>query len=93
MRPSVLARWLAVYEIDPWDGNRADLRAGEIAAATVNAQGCKKLDGSYFAPEDFMRYARAQREPEALQREVAQDVSAKLRSWLLNNSGHKAAEE
>lgn len=88
MRPSTLRRWLALYAIDPWDENRADLRAGVIAAAGMEAQGAKKLDGSRFVPSDFTPYAAAQVDPE--QEQAA--LSARLRAALMNASGHKPKE-
>lgn len=83
---------MALYAIDPWDENRADLRAGEIAAAATNAAGAKKFDGSDFVPADFMPYAKLQRDPDELAAERNAQVSAALRTWLMNNSGHKAEE-
>lgn len=42
--------WMAFYAIDPWDEQRADLRAGVIASviANVNSKRAK------FKPSDFM---------------------------------------
>lgn len=76
--------------IDPWDENRADLRAAEIAAATVNAQGCKKSGGGQFKPEDFLLYTKLQQDPEAIERARQADISAKFRAALMNVDGHKA---
>lgn len=93
MRASTLTRWAALAEIDPWDDNRADLRAGEVAAASVNVQGAKKWDGAPFAPEDFMRYHVLQQDPDELERQHDAEVSAALRQWLLSNSGHVATKD
>lgn len=93
MSARTLGIWRAYYEIDPWDENRADLRAGEIAAAVAGAAGAKKFDGSFFSPVDFMRYLKLQQDPDELAREHDAQVSASLRQWLLNNSGHKARDD
>lgn len=93
MRGSVLNRWMAIAAIDPWDENRGDLRAGEIAAATANSQGAKKSSGEHFAPEDFMRFHWAQLDPDELQRQQDEQVSTQLKEWLMNNSGHVASKD
>lgn len=66
MSPRTLGLYAAKWAIDPEDENRADLRAGEIAAAVVSAAGAKKDDGSHFTPEDFAPYLRAQIDPDEL---------------------------
>ena len=47
--------WLDLYREDPWDGDRADLRAG-IAAAAALAPYTKK--GHQPKPADFLIYAK-----------------------------------
>lgn len=93
MRESTLALWMALAEIDPWDENRADLRAGVLTAATVNAQGAKKWDGSHFSPPDFMRYHELQQDPDELARQRDAEVAEAFRQWLLAHSGHRAAAD
>ena len=62
-RPTLRARlthrayleWLQLWEIDPWDEERADLRAGIIASAAVSPYAKK---GQMPKPIDFMPFAR-----------------------------------
>jgi hypothetical protein len=93
MRPSTLGMWMALSVIDPWDDNRADLRAGQIAAAAVNAQGATKRDGEPFVPIDFMVYHDAQIDQDALAEQREIKLAAKIRETLMNLSGHKAKVE
>jgi hypothetical protein len=78
MRPSVWAQWQALHLIDPWDESRADRRAGEVAAAVMNAQGAKKQGGDGFAPADFMAYIELQADPSELERRQTQQLHAFL---------------
>jgi len=93
MRPSTLGLWLAMYAIDPWDDNRADLRAGEIAAAVVNVQGGKKQDGTHFLARDFMPYADGQIDQEQVAIERERVLAAHVRAAFMNASGHKANKD
>ena len=45
------AEWRALYELDPWGEERADLRAGIIASTIANVNRGK---GKSFSPGDFM---------------------------------------
>lgn len=90
MHPRTLGLWRAVHRIDPWDENRADWRAAEIAAATVAAQGATKRDGSHFTPEDFAPYLKLQMDPEELRRLEIEREEAALMEFLANASGHQA---
>lgn len=82
MSPRTLGLYAAKWAIDPEDENRADLRAGEIAAAVVNAAGAKKDDGSHFTPEDFTPYLRAQVDPDELARRVEAENEARLMAFF-----------
>ena len=42
--------WVAYSELDPWTEDRADLRAGIVAATVANANSTK----GKFRPRDFM---------------------------------------
>jgi hypothetical protein len=53
MTASDLLEWEALYAIDPWGEQRADLRAGIIASATV-APHCRKHQMP--KPADFMPF-------------------------------------
>ena len=48
-----LCEWRELYQVDPWDQDRADLRAGQIAAATLAPWSKRKP-----APIDFMPYVK-----------------------------------
>jgi hypothetical protein len=56
MRPSQLGEWLALYDIDPWGEQRADLRAGIVAAEVHNAAGSKRKDNQPITADQFMPY-------------------------------------
>ncbi|MEM6560043.1 MAG: hypothetical protein AAF656_00450 [Planctomycetota bacterium] len=45
-----LAEWMAYFDLDPWGEQRADLRAGTIAATVANAHHPR----GRFKPSDFM---------------------------------------
>ena len=60
MDAAELQEWVAYYELDPWTDDRADLRAGIVAATVANANSTK----GKFRPRDFMvEYGRRHREP------------------------------
>jgi hypothetical protein len=60
MDAAELQEWVAYYELDPWTQDRADLRAGIVAATVANANSTK----GKFRPADFMvDYAKRHREP------------------------------
>ena len=46
------AEWRALYELDPWGEERADLRAGIIASTIANVNRGKSQ--KVFSPGDFM---------------------------------------
>lgn len=46
-----LSEWMAYYNLDPWGPERADLRAGTIAATVAN---CHAAKGHTFRPSDFI---------------------------------------
>ncbi len=49
--------WMSFYRMEPFGEDRADLRAGIIAATIVNVQRGKK--GRPVKPTDFMPYQKA----------------------------------
>lgn len=50
-----LSEWIAYYELEPWGEERADLRAGIVAATVVNSRPRDKRNpGKTYKPEDFM---------------------------------------
>lgn len=90
MHPRTLGLWRALWVIDPQDENRADWRAGEIAAAVLKSQGAKKSDGTYFTPADFVPYVDAQEDPEERRRRELEREEAQLIAYLERVSGHQA---
>lgn len=52
MRPSELGTWVALYNIDPFDEERADLRAGIVASTLANIHRAKNTEP--LSPFDFM---------------------------------------
>lgn len=55
MRPSELGYWAALWSIDPWSRERADLGHAQVALA-VSAGLLKKTGGGAFRLKDFMPY-------------------------------------
>lgn len=48
--------WEALAIVDPFDEQRADLRLAIATAATVQAQGARRVGGGSFSYRDFMPY-------------------------------------
>ena len=49
--------WLALYRVDPWGEQRADLRAGIVASTVANYAGMQRSKSAGAAkPTDFMPY-------------------------------------
>ena len=69
------AEWLAYYNLEPWGEERADLRAGIIAATVANAAPGRR--GRTFQPKDFMPFTG-----ERAQRQSTQEVEARIRLWV-----------
>lgn len=59
--------WLALYQVDPWGEQRADLRAGIVASTVANYAGMARSKSAGAAkPSDFMPYIE-KRETEAVE--------------------------
>lgn len=56
MRPSQLGEWLALYAVDPWGEQRADLRAGIVASTLANVHRDARQRPEPFSPQEFMPY-------------------------------------
>jgi len=75
-----LLEWEAMYGIDPWGEERADLRNGILCSLT---DACHRTRGQPDAPMAYMPYVRALRnegdgQPEEEMREILDSASA---SW------------
>ena len=70
-----LGTWLALYGIDPWGEERADLRAGIIASQLWNVHGNKSV------PADFMPYAERETKPDG---GPSLDLDKRIRAALQN---------
>lgn len=77
MRPSELGAWAALWTINPWGEDRADLRSGVIASVIANVNRDQKRRPSPFMPKDFMPYARAEEQRDT------QELSRKIRSAFM----------
>lgn len=56
--------WVAEFELNPWDEQRADLRAGVVASTIANYAGRSRKENTEPAkPIDYMPYS--QPKPEA----------------------------
>jgi len=51
MDAAELLHWLVYHEIDPWTEDRADLRAGIVAAVVASANSKRTFKPSDFMPE------------------------------------------
>jgi len=70
MRPSELGMWEALWAIDPWGGQRADV-GHAMVASTVAAGLLKKTGGGNFKLSDFMAYYEAPPlDPDALSAKI-----------------------
>ena len=78
-----LAELDALWEIDPWGEERADLRAGIIASAAV-APYCKR--GQTPRPLDFMPFANREKKSSARQSqsEMKSEWARAVRNWSGN---------
>jgi hypothetical protein len=54
IRPTQLAEWMALNDIEPFGDERADLRTALQTMQLAQAQGAKRSDGGYFEVADFM---------------------------------------
>ena len=65
--------WVAEYLRNPWDEQRADLRAGIVASAIANYAGKSRKDGAApISPVDYMPYSQS--EPEQAS-DSAEDIA------------------
>ena len=53
MPDRILVDWMSYAKVEPFGGDRADLRAGIVASVVANAMGRKKGQRPY-KPEQFM---------------------------------------
>ncbi len=51
MPPAEFKWWMAMYQLEGWGEQRADLRAGIVASTIANVHTTK---GKRFSPKDFM---------------------------------------
>jgi hypothetical protein len=59
MSAAELQHWIAYAELDPWDEQRADLRAAQVTAMLLSVN-----TGKWHPPSDFLpRYGPASTEP------------------------------
>lgn len=79
MRPSELGTWAALYNIDPFDEERADLRAGIVASTLANIHRGKNTEP--LSPFDFM-WGGAERKK--------QQTANDLKNFLMGKSAAKA---
>lgn len=81
LRPSELGLWAALWAIDPWGEDRADLRSGMISSVLANVNRNPKRRSEPFLPMDFMPYRQA----EEADRKTA--LSRKARAVLMAAAG------
>ena len=66
-----LREWIAYHDLDPWTEDRADLRAGVVAAVIANTHTKK----GRFKPSDFMPKFETPR------RQSGSDLKAMAERW------------
>ena len=54
IRPTQLAEWMALNDIDPFGDERADMRTALQTMQLAQVQGAKRPGGGYFELSDFM---------------------------------------
>lgn len=74
LRPSELGLWAALWRIEPWGEERADLRSGITASLLANIHRDTKKRPEPFTAEDFMPYRPAVKDV---------SLSSKIRGALL----------
>ena len=67
MRPHELGMWWALWQIEPWDEERADRRAATVAMVLANVNRNPKKRAAAFKVEDFMPYLYRDERKEAAQ--------------------------
>ncbi len=67
--------WIAYWNVEPWGEERADLRAGIIAATVANCAPFRKSQRP-FAPSEFMPFAKAE-----AQRQSAKEIEMRLAAY------------
>lgn len=75
LSPEEYAHWLALFRVDPWGEQRADLRAGIIAATIANVNRGKNTQA--FKPNKFMPYIPKRDK----RRDVADRLKKALTPW------------
>ena len=81
-----LSEWLAYARIEPWGEERADLRAGIVAATTANCHRSSRTKA--FKPDDFMpKFGKTD------ERQVVEDVANTLKMFALNHNQRLKAND
>lgn len=71
MLPSELGMWIALYRLDPWGEQRADLRMGISASVLANVNRDSKQRAQPYRAIDFMPYVdRQASDPKELSRQL-----------------------
>ena len=83
MRPSELGAWAALWGINPWGEDRADLRSAIVASIVANANRDTKRRTEPFTPLDFMPFR------EENKAEKSKALSRKARAALMELSGKR----
>lgn len=71
-----VAEWLAYAQVEPWGEDRADLRAGIVAATVANA--FRRQDSRAFTPQDFMPDFAEDEDPDAASARLMAALKAAL---------------
>jgi hypothetical protein len=62
MRPSEFGMWLALWKLEPWDEQRADLRVGQVALQVSRSWLKKAAFGGEWSINDFLPFRRKPKE-------------------------------
>ena len=81
-----LSEWLAYARIEPWGEERADLRAGIVAATTANCHRSSRTKA--FKPDDFMpKFGKAE------EKQSDAEVMTALKMFALNHNQRLKAND
>jgi hypothetical protein len=76
LRPSELGQWAALFQLEPWGEQRADLRSAIVASVIANVNRDPKRKSEPFQPLDFMPYLKLDK------KDADADLSRRLKAAL-----------
>ena len=77
------AEWAAFYRLEPFGEERADLRAGIVAATMANTVRDPKQRSKPFTPQEFMPLVGAELGLGDPEEKDPEELWAKLKAWAI----------